>query len=167
MPLLQGHGEGEIWGLDTHPIEDECMTVSDDKTLRVWDLSKLRLKKVRNNTIATTPTPKGCCHRELISRIYFVINKWLSVIPTAPVRRLPKRQSLSTIVVNSYWHRINDLMTESSKTNYKRTTGQLTMLPSVTFNNNSPIQDYVHPDDQTQPIYEMIPGFKPFTVRSK
>ena len=58
-------------------------------------------------------------------------------------------------------------MTESSKTNYKRTTGQLTMLPSVTFNNNSPIQDYVHPDDQTQPIYEMIPGFKPFTVRSK
>ena len=34
---------------------------------------------------------------------------------------------------------------------------------SVTVNNNSPIQDYVHPDDQTQPI-EMTPGFKPFTV---
>ena len=115
VPLLQGHGEGEIWGLDTHPIEDECMTVSDDKTLRVWDLSKLRLKKVRNNTIATIPTPKGCCHRELISRIYFVINKWLSVIPTAPVRRLPNGQSLLTIVVNSYRHRTNDLMTESSK----------------------------------------------------
>ena len=29
--------------------------------------------------------------------------------------------------------------------------------------NNSPIQDYVHPDDQTQP-FEMTPGFKPFTV---
>ena len=25
---------------------------------------------------------------------------------------------------------------------------------SVTVNNNSPIQDYVHPDDQTQPTYE-------------
>ena len=34
---------------------------------------------------------------------------------------------------------------------------------SVTVNNNSPIQDYVHPDDHTQPTYEMTPGFKPFT----
>ena len=30
--------------------------------------------------------------------------------------------------------------------------------------NNSPIQDYVHPDDHTQPTYEMTRGFKPFTV---
>ena len=35
---------------------------------------------------------------------------------------------------------------------------------SVTVNNNSPIQDYVYPDDQTQPSFEMTPGFKPFTV---
>ena len=34
---------------------------------------------------------------------------------------------------------------------------------SVTVNNNSPIQDYVHLDDQTQP-FEMTPGFKPFTI---
>ena len=34
---------------------------------------------------------------------------------------------------------------------------------SVTVNNNSPIQDCVHPDDQTPPTYEMTPGFKPFT----
>ena len=33
---------------------------------------------------------------------------------------------------------------------------------SVTANNNSPIQDYVNPDDQTQPTFEMTPGFKPF-----
>ena len=35
---------------------------------------------------------------------------------------------------------------------------------SVTVNNNSPIQEYAHPDDQTQPTYEMTPGFKPFTI---
>ena len=35
---------------------------------------------------------------------------------------------------------------------------------SVTVN-NSPIQDYVHPDDQTQPTFEMTPGFKPFTTK--
>ena len=34
---------------------------------------------------------------------------------------------------------------------------------SVIVNNNSPIQDYVHPDYQTQPTFEMTPGYKPFT----
>ena len=34
----------------------------------------------------------------------------------------------------------------------------------VTVNTNSPIQDYVHLDDQTQPSFEMTPGFKPLTV---
>ena len=27
---------------------------------------------------------------------------------------------------------------------------------SVTVNNNSPIQDYVHPDDRTQPTFELF-----------
>ena len=27
---------------------------------------------------------------------------------------------------------------------------------SVTVNNNSPIQDYLHPDDQTQPTFTII-----------
>ena len=34
---------------------------------------------------------------------------------------------------------------------------------SVTVN-NSLIQDYVHPEDPTQPTCEMTPGFTPFTV---
>ena len=38
---------------------------------------------------------------------------------------------------------------------------------SVTVNNNSPIQDYVQLDDQTQPTFEMTPGFKPFTKSLK
>ena len=29
---------------------------------------------------------------------------------------------------------------------------------SLTVNNNSPIQDYVHPDDRTQPTFEMTSG---------
>ena len=47
----------------------------------------------------------------------------------------------------------------------KMTTAQV-VEASVTVNNNSPIQEYVHPNDQTQPTYEMTPGFKPFTVLS-
>ena len=47
----------------------------------------------------------------------------------------------------------------------KMTNAQL-VATSVTVNNNdSTIQDYVHPDNQrTQPTFEMTPGFKPFTV---
>ena len=45
----------------------------------------------------------------------------------------------------------------------KMTTTQV-VETSVTVNNNSPFQDYVHPDDQTQPTFEMTPGFKPFTI---
>ena len=37
------------------------------------------------------------------------------------------------------------------------------ILLTTTVNNNSPIHDYVHPDDQIQP-FEMTSGFKPFTV---
>ena len=36
----------------------------------------------------------------------------------------------------------------------KMTTAQV-VETSVTVNNNSPIQDYVHPDDQTQHTFEM------------
>ena len=45
----------------------------------------------------------------------------------------------------------------------KMTTAQV-VETSVTVNSNSPIQDYVHPDNQTQPTFEMTPGFKPFTM---
>ena len=34
----------------------------------------------------------------------------------------------------------------------------------ATINNNSPILDFVHRDDHTQPTYEMTPEFKPFTA---
>ena len=47
----------------------------------------------------------------------------------------------------------------------KMTTAQV-VETSVTVNNNSPVQDYVHPDDQTQPTFEMTPGFKLFTVKT-
>ena len=43
------------------------------------------------------------------------------------------------------------------------TTAQI-VKTSVTVNNNSPIQNYVHPDDHTQPTYEITPGYKPFTL---
>ena len=36
------------------------------------------------------------------------------------------------------------------------TTAQVVETSVITVNNNSPIQDYVHPDDQTQPTFIII-----------
>ena len=43
-------------------------------------------------------------------------------------------------------------------------TTALVVETSVTVNNNSPIQDYIHPGDHTQLTLEMTLGFTPFTV---
>ena len=45
----------------------------------------------------------------------------------------------------------------------KVTTTQV-VKTSVTVHNNSPIQDYVHPDDHAQPTYEMTHGLKHFII---
>ena len=60
-----------------------------------------------------------------------------------------------TVVVDSDW-RFDNLCGSHLQSQVVET--------SVTVNNNSPIQDYVHPDNQTQPTFEMTPGFKPFTI---
>ena len=45
-------------------------------------------------------------------------------------------------------------------------TTALVVQTSVTVNNSPSIQDYIHPDNQTQPTFEMTPVFKPFTIKS-
>ena len=54
-------------------------------------------------------------------------------------------------IVDSDWRFHN--LCGSHLQSQKMTTAQV-VETSVTVNNNSPIQDYVHPNDQTQPTFE-------------
>lgn len=45
--VIQGHGEGELWGLCPHPSKLECCSASDDKTLRVWSIEANKYSLLR------------------------------------------------------------------------------------------------------------------------
>ncbi len=50
--------EGELWGLATHPMKTYCATVSDDKTLRIWDLTTEH--KMINSKVLKKPARCVC-----------------------------------------------------------------------------------------------------------
>ncbi|RLN68841.1 hypothetical protein BBJ28_00002720 [Nothophytophthora sp. Chile5] len=54
--IVKGHFVGEVWGLDVDPLNQQCCTVGDDRTLRIWDLEAKRELK-----FVTLPCPARAC----------------------------------------------------------------------------------------------------------
>nr|KAG5687806.1 hypothetical protein BaRGS_005436 [Batillaria attramentaria] len=64
--LAQGHSQGELWGLATHPSKAMYATVSDDRTLRVWtygdshhQLVNIKQLKQAGRCVAFSPDGKA------------------------------------------------------------------------------------------------------------
>ena len=131
------------------------------------------LKLVKGH-VHTTLDSLSCWHKTLSDIVYtkvgwvwsvrvnVVLNRTIVVDSDWGIDNLcgSHLQSQSDLYHVSWWY--YTLVIQLTLT-MKMTTAQV-VKTSVTVNNNSPIQDYVHPDDQTRPTFEMTPGFKPFTV---
>ena len=76
---------------------------------------------------------------------------------TETKNKLCHHHVISMFVLNNRLHKTHPTL--------KMATAQV-FETSITVNNNSPTQDYVHPHNQTHPTFEMTPGFKPFTIDS-
>lgn len=44
LSLMRSHFEGELWGLATHPVKEEFVTIGQDNMFAIWDIKTRKQK---------------------------------------------------------------------------------------------------------------------------
>ena len=83
--MINGHTQGGIWGLATHPFKDVFISASDDGTIRIWDLAdKVARWSLRLEAgISWWSTHMLCC-LVLCVRNFWTRWAWV-ILPNAPL----------------------------------------------------------------------------------
>ena len=90
--LMQGHDEGELWGLAVHPSTNNFVTASCDKTIRTWSLStkvcffmtwQLNLNACACLQIASKSAFNGLSLHNNISATVHAMTKWFVLFCSA------------------------------------------------------------------------------------
>ena len=64
--LVNGHVDGPIWGLATHPSRDFFLSAAEDGTVRLWDIAdKVGIIFLKDVTISKKQSPKLLALKEL------------------------------------------------------------------------------------------------------
>lgn len=105
--LMQGHAEGELWGLSVHPTSLDFVTASEDKTVRSWSLAN-KVSHLHNvHMLCWKPRPDSHCSC-LACNYSHANSQWLTMSSLCWIKWINIIWSLTIAasLISNNWHRL-------------------------------------------------------------